>query len=120
MAHLPSQCSSSSGPCMPGFCEGNIVADITACPEYSLTNPSAPADSKIKPGSSNDRVDIFVVRGCMSRPHWQLPAILNITEARTEYLYRVDITRSRSPAKPSLSNFAVSRGMTGSEGTIGR
>ncbi len=75
---------------MPGFCEGNIVADMTACPEYSSTNPSAPADSKINPGSSNDRVDIFVARECMSRPHWQLPAtVFNITEARTEYLYRV-------------------------------
>src|SRR4029077_1137330 len=83
------------GPCMPGFCEGNIVADETACPEYSLANPSAPADSKKKPGSSSDRVKIFVVCGCMSRPPTgtEAPAVLNtLKSGRNTYMGSVAVT----------------------------
>ena len=56
------------------FCEANIGAGATANPEYSLTNSSAPADSKPKPESLNVRGTLFVARGCMSHLHRQIPA----------------------------------------------
>jgi len=49
-------------------------AGATASPEYSLVNSSAPADSKPKAWTSDVWVEIFVVRGCMSCSHRQLPA----------------------------------------------
>jgi len=48
------------------------VIGLTA--EYSLTNASAPTDSKLTRWTSNVWVELFVVRGRMSRLHRQLPA----------------------------------------------
>ena len=39
-----------------------------------MSNASTPADSNLKPKSSSVWVEIFVVRGCTSRPCWQRPA----------------------------------------------
>jgi hypothetical protein len=39
-----------------------------------LSNASTPADSNLNLKSSNVWVEIFVVRGCTSRPRWRCPA----------------------------------------------
>ena len=57
----------SPGTCLPEFCEINMAAGAAACPEYSLTNSSAPAGSKPNRVNISCLSMIFVTRWCMSR-----------------------------------------------------
>ena len=81
-------------------------AGATASPEYSLVISSAPADSKLKRWTSCVLAHIFVVRGCMSRSHWQLPVSYGIImESGTEYLY---LARCRLSSSIKLQVLTVS------------
>ena len=66
-----------------------------ADPEHIL------ADSNLKPKSSNVWVEIFVVRGCTSRPRWRCPAgRIKYHEKCVEHLYRADSTHSGDDSGP--------------------
>src|SRR5690349_12171553 len=70
------------GTCTLASCEGNIGAGGTANPEYSLSNASTPADSNLIRQSSNAWVEIFVVRGCTSRPAGRSASCLKYHQKR--------------------------------------
>jgi hypothetical protein len=79
-----------------------VTADL---PRYTLGKGTF-----VRSASANNRlywVDLFVVRGCMSRLDWQLAASpTSIDESGTDYLYCGSSAAHHNGLSPAKRNFA--------------